>query len=584
MRKVLALLILLAGAARATGSDEFHLETDVAVPMRDGVVLRADVWRPAPDGRFPVLVYRTPYDKRRAREDYTTFRRAVERGYAVVIQDVRGRFASDGEFVPYRNEGRDGYDTIEWAAAQPWSTGKVGTFGLSYPGAAQWLAAVERPPHLKAMVPAMTFSTPRNFFYSGGVFDLSWIGWIWNNIAPEERRRRNLPGPRSYEEARAAWRESGDRLRAHLPLRELPELRDVAPYYYQWLSHPPGDPWWSWAELRGKYARVDAAVLNLSGWYDEAYGPEGALTNFRGLVEARKGAADKKTQVIIGPWVHGVDAVGQARAGGREFEADARADYDKLVLDWMDRYVRGVENGVECRKPVRFYVLGSGWREEDSWPPAEARPTPLYLARSREEGKGRLSWTKARTGDPFSLIASDPAKPVWDPHAANPGAHDYRSLEGRRDVLVFDSEPLKEDLEVTGTVKAEIFISVDAPDTDLWIRLLDVAPDATAFNLMSPGLDVLRASYRDGGSRKLLRPGRVYRLILENLATSNLFRKGHRIRVQISTTFFPHFSRNLHTGGLEMESSESRPATLRIHHDHRRASRIWLPVVQRRKP
>jgi len=180
------------------------VDRDVPVRMRDGVVLRADVWRPAA-GRSPVLVYRTPYDRRLAQDDGSTVARAAARGYAVVVQDVRGRYGSEGEFDPYRNEGRDGYDTIEWAAAQPWSDGSVGTFGLSYPGAVQWLAAVESPPHLKAMAPAMTFSTPRNFFYSGGVFDMSWTAWIWNNIAPDVRARRGLPGPRTGEEARAAW-------------------------------------------------------------------------------------------------------------------------------------------------------------------------------------------------------------------------------------------------------------------------------------------------------------------------------------------------------------------------------------------
>ena len=206
-RLVLVLLVLLGGTlrlapAQATleqSDDSIVVETNVAVPMRDGVVLRADLLRPRQGEKFPVLVYRTPYGKDSALKEYGIFRKAVARGYAVVVQDVRGRYASAGEFVPYRNEGRDGYDTIEWAARQPWSNGSVGTFGLSYPGAVQWLAAVESPPHLKAMVPAMTFSTPRNFFYSGGVFDGSWLGWIWNNIAPDARVRKNLPGPRSEE-------------------------------------------------------------------------------------------------------------------------------------------------------------------------------------------------------------------------------------------------------------------------------------------------------------------------------------------------------------------------------------------------
>ena len=279
-----AIAFLAAAAASAP-----LVERDVAVPMRDGVVLRADVWRPAAGGRFPVLVYRTPYDRRRAQGEGSTVARAAERGYAVVVQDVRGRYGSGGEFDPYRHEGRDGYDTIEWAAAQDWSDGSVGTFGLSYPGAVQWLAAVESPPHLEAMAPAMTFSTPRNFFYSGGVFDMSWTDWIWCNIAPDERLRRGLAGPRTVEEARAAWARIRDPILRRLPLSALDEFRDVAPYLFTWLEHPAGDPWWDWAELRGRYGRVGAAVLNLSGWHDEAYGPEGALTNFLGLLAERRG-------------------------------------------------------------------------------------------------------------------------------------------------------------------------------------------------------------------------------------------------------------------------------------------------------
>ena len=257
--------------------------------MRDGVVLRADVYRPQRDGRFPVLVYRTPYGKHHAAGDHQIHLKAVERGYGVVLQDVRGRYASEGRFDPYRQEGRDGYDTIEWAASQPWSSGVVGTFGLSYPGAVQWLAAMQAPPHLKAMAPAMTFSSPRNFFYSNGVFDRSWLPWIYVNIAPDIRRKLDLPGARESSEAAAAWPGVAAQYRSWLPLKDLPWLRSEAPFYFEWLEHPPEDPWWDWAELRGGYAKVTAAVLNLSGWYDEGYGPEGAATNFTGLVQARAG-------------------------------------------------------------------------------------------------------------------------------------------------------------------------------------------------------------------------------------------------------------------------------------------------------
>ncbi|MBI1750332.1 MAG: CocE/NonD family hydrolase [Acidobacteria bacterium] len=561
---------------------EIVKEDNVAVPMRDGVVLRADIWRPAGAGTFPVLVYRTPYDKRRAPESYATYRKAAERGYAVVMQDVRGRYASAGEFLPYQQDGKDGYDTIEWAAKQPWSSGAVGTFGLSYPGAVQWLAAMERPPHLKAMVPAMTFSTPRNFFYSGGVFDGSWAGWIWNNIAPDVRVKKNLPGPKTGEEARAAWEKDRSKLQGRLPLAALGELREIAPWYFDWMRHEPTDAWWEWCELRGKYDRTDAAVLNLSGWYDEAYGPEGATTNYSGVVAARKGQTDKRAHLLIGPWVHGVGATKETKAGVRDFGPGSAIDYDEIVLRWMDRYVKGIANGVDKEKSVRVFVMGSNtWREADAWPIPGTQQMPLYLAAGA--GKAGDLRQSAPTKDvaPSSFI-SDPAKPVTDPYPAYSGGHDYSEMAKRSDVLVFETAPLEQDTEVVGNITAEIYISCDAPDTDLWVKLLDVSPDGQAVNLMSPGLDVLRASYRNpGGKRELLEPGRVYKLELKNLITGNLFRKGHRIRAQISAAFFPHFSRNLHTGKLEMESAEMHKATIRIHHDRKNASRIVLPVIGR---
>ncbi|HSA94098.1 MAG TPA: CocE/NonD family hydrolase [Terriglobales bacterium] len=569
---VLAFFLVLV-AFPASSQDDFIREPDVAVPMRDGVVLRADVWRPRGPGPFPTLVYRTPYSRREAVESYTIFRSAVERGYAVVIQDVRGRYDSGGEYVAYRNEGRDGYDTIEWAAAQPWSNGKVGTFGLSYPGAVQWLAALESPPHLVAMVPAMTYHTPRNFFYSGGVFDLSWIGWIWNNIAPDTRARKNLPGPRTDDEVAAEWERSRDRMRHHLPLSTLPDLKDVAPFYYEWMRHPPADSWWDWAELRGNFGKTQAAVLNLSGWHDEAYGPDGAVNNFAGLVAARSGA--QRTTVLVGPWVHGVKAISRTKSGEREFGPDAALDYDQIVLRWMDHYLRGIENGVEREKPVRVFAMGANrWREYDAWPPP-ATQTSFFLATDQKK-MGSLHSKPVRAARSFSEFLSDPAAPVSDPFAQTTGAHDYRALVGRPDVLVFDSEPLSQAMEVTGPIRAEIYFSCDAPDTDLWARLLDVAPDGSAFNLMSPGLDVLRASYALG--HKLV-PGRIYRLDFTNLLTSNRFEKGHRIRVQVSTAFFPHMSHNLHTGKSEIDSAEMRKATVRIYHDRVRRSRIVLPVV-----
>ncbi|HUJ94147.1 MAG TPA: CocE/NonD family hydrolase [Terriglobales bacterium] len=566
-------------AQSSSVSEDFLVEKDVAVPMRDGVVLRADVLLPRGEGRFPVLVYRTPYGKEVALKDYTTFGHAVERGYAVVVQDVRGRFASAGEFRPYENEGRDGYDTIEWAARQPWSDGNVGTFGLSYPGAVQWLAAVESPPHLKAMAPAMTFSTPQNFFYAGGVWDLSWIEWIWENIAPDVREKKNLPGPKIYADAEASWGSVASGMLETLPLGQLKELRGIAPYYYDWLSHPPDDPWWQWCELRDKYDRVHAAVLNLSGWYDDNYGPEGATTNFLGLLKSRAGEADPRTHLLIGPWVHGVESTARTKSGEREFGPAAAIDYDEVILRWMDYYLRGIKNGVAEEKPVRYFVMGADkWREADSWP-RESPQTSYYLTRANGATSGLLS--DAAPGAEKQVIAfvSDPAQPVTNKYDS-PGAHDYRHLQKREDVLTFDSPTLQQDLEVTGNIHAQIYVSCDCRDLDLWVRLLDVGPDGTAFNLMSPGLDVLRASYRAlRKGHQLLVPGHVYELNLENLITSNVFKKGHRIEVQISGSFFPNFSRNLQSGELEMQSSKIQKARITIYADKTNSSRIILPVA-----
>jgi hypothetical protein len=554
------------------------VERAVAVPMRDGVRLSADVYLPSRSGRFPTLIERTPYDRKRL-EDREILREALRRGYAVVLQDVRGRYDSGGEFVPYVHEGKDGYDTIEWAAARPWSDGRVGTFGLSYPGAVQWLAAVESPPHLKAMAPEMTFSSPRNFFYAGGAWDLSWIAWIWNNIAPDARARRGLEGPRTGREARAAWKGLEKDLPFRTPLSAATELRGVAPYYFDWLAHRPTDPYWDWAELRNRYARVGAAVLNVSGWHDEAYGPEGAITNFLGLLAARSREKDPRTELVLGPWEHG--GLDSDRSGDRVFGPGARMDETALVLDFLDRYVREKPAG-QAPARVRAFVMGENrWISSAAWPLPGTSALSFYLA-----GGGRLlrespAAAAAAASSASSTFVSDPAHPVVDPHGAASGAHDERALAGRPDTLVFETEPLARGLRVLGAIETEIHLSADAPDADLWVKLEDVAPDGTAWNLSSPGTDVLRASEREtGGEPRPLEPGRPVVMRLPNLRTGNYFAPGHRIRVVLCGSFLPHFSRNLQTGESEASSAASRKAVLRIHHDPTHPSRVLLPVLE----
>lgn len=546
-----------ASAQDSTATKAFIQEADVAVPMRDGVTLRADVWRPDDKAKHPVLVYRTPYGKHLAVAAQSTARKAVERGYAVVMQDVRGRYASDGEYLAYQQEGKDGYDTIEWAATQPWSNGSVGTFGLSYPGAAQWLAALERPPHLKAMVPAMTFASPMQFWYSNGVWDQSWLTWIYTNIAPDRRRRLGQPPG-------APWDSVKDRVRETRPLLAMKDLETIAPWYYEWLRHPAYDPWWDWAELRGKYDRTDAAVLNFSAWYDEAYGPHGATNNYAGLVAARAGQP-ARAALVIGPWSHGVPRPDRTAVGEREYGAAGSIDYDEVVLRWMDRYVRDVDNGVDREKPVRVFVLGSNrWIEADAWPIPGTKPDTIVFTKYTEQ----------------TQITSDPGHPVVNAFADRSGAHDYREIARRPDVVVLETPPLKQDLTVIGPMRAELTILSDAPDTDIWVKVYDVAPDGTAFNLMSPGLDVIRASYRHGRvERELLKPNTLYRVTLGDLLTGNTFKQGHRIRIAIMTSFAPDFSRNLHTGALETTSADARVAHITVLHDDRRRALLILPVV-----
>ena len=567
---------VVAGLLQVAAGDSIWIrEPDVAVPMRDRVELRADVFRPLSGGPFPTLVYRTPYGKAEAVREYTTVRHAVERGYAVVVQDVRGRYASGGSFEAYRQEGQDGYDTIEWAAAQPWSNGAVGTFGLSYPAAVQWLAAVESPPHLRAMVPAMTFSTPRQFFYSGGAWDLSWASWLWFNIAPDLRVKANVPGPRTSADAGTAWRKESARVLAQRPLLELPDFKSIAPWFYEWMRREPSDSWWDWAELAGRYGRTSAAILNLSGWHDEAYGPSGAVANFSGLVAAR-GTESARSQLVIGPWVHGVAATARTRSGGRRFGSNAAIDYDEVVLRWMDRWLKDDANGVSEEPAVRVYVMGADeWRAADRWPlPGIGADTLWFGAR------GRLTDAPSGAVREGSAFVSDPAAPVRDPYDAAYGGHDFRALAKRQDLLTFETAPFESPVEVIGAITAEIHLETDARDVDVYVMVIDVAPDGTAYNLMSPGLEVQRASYRElGKGRQLLEPGGTYVLRLGEMYTANRFLAGHRLRVQVMGAFQPHFSLNPQTGESERTSAAVQKARITIRHDAAHQSRIILPVL-----
>jgi hypothetical protein len=563
----LALVLLPCLAA----AGPVRIERDVEARMRDGVVLRADVLRPNQPGRFPALLVRTPYGKRAEWSDDDFAVRAARTGYGVVVQDVRGRHASEGVFDPYRQEGRDGYDTIAWVAALPWCDGRVGLTGLSYPAAVQWLAAVEQPPQLEAMAPAMTFSSGRRFSYFGGAFDLSWLPWFYNEIAPDVRRRLGLPGPRTAAEADREWALHGAAWQRHLPLATHPALAGVAPSFFEWLSHPDDGPYWDFLRIESRYDRVRIPVLNLSGWHDEGYGPGGAVQNFLGT---RQWGG----RLVIGPWTHGTPTPRKTRVGELDFGSAAGLDYEALLLRFFDRWLKGAANGIDREPPVRIFVMGeNAWRDEAEWPLARARATPYYLRTG-----GRLTLDAPAAAEAPDAYRYDPRDPLVDPHGGAQGPFDQSPLERRPDLLVYRSEPLARDLEVTGPIEIELWVSSSARDTDFVARLLDVHPDGRAYNLMSPTLEVLRARYRNGEHHaELLEPGRVVKLRLANGLTSNVFRAGHRIGLHVTSSLHPHFDRNPNTGGVIAREASWLVAEQQVHHEPAHPSRLVLPVVPR---
>jgi hypothetical protein len=556
-----------------------RLLENLSTAMRDGVALRGDLYQPDLDERRPVLLTRTPYGKQGYREDSLT-RKAVERGFAVFVQDVRGRYASDGRFDPYRQDGRDGHDTIEWLAAQPWSNGRVGMAGLSYPGAVQWLAAVEAPPHLACIFPAMCFSSGRQFFYFNGAWDLSWIPWTANNIAPDIRRRNNIAGPKTAAEARAAWRRDGRAALRHVPLDTLPLLKGVTDFYFDWLDHPDDGSFWDFADIESKHERVRVPTFSFSGWHDEGYGPVGATRNFSGMRRRGPASTANLHRLVIGPWTHGEPTPKSTKVGDRDFGSAAGLDYDALVLDWCDWHLRGIDRGIAATPPVRLFVMGANeWRDARDWPWPGTTPRTLYL-----RAGGRLAGQGPAAAEAPDAYTFDPNDPVEDPHyEAGLGPHDQRAIERRADVLTFTTDPLPEDLEVVGNIAIHLWIASSAPDTDFVARVLDVEPGGPAWNLMSPTLEVIRARYRaDEREPELMEPGRPYELVLRWGMTGHQFKKGHRIRLQVTSSFFPHVDRNPNTGRPVPHEGTLMPARQTIFHDATRPSRVVLPVTSAR--
>ncbi len=543
-------LILLTGRmAAAQNPADVFVERNVPATMRDGIRLQADIYRPKGDGKYPVVLARTPYGKAAVE---SIERVIAAHGYIAVVQDCRGRVDSEGAWYAFKNDDNDGYDTVEWAATIPGSDGRVVMWGGSYAAITQVMAAVTSPPHLAGIAP---FMVPSNFhegaIYQGGAFEQlladSWSGGV--NADPV----------------------------THKPPADLHSID----FYRDWRLHPDYDNYWKLMTIDSRPENMLTPALYLSGWYDIFI--SGALRNYESVSQHGTATARTKQRLVIGPWTHGASA----KAGDVDFGPQAALD-PILMLRWYDYQLKGGANPFTEGKPVKIFVMGKNvWRDEDNWPLARAQTTRYYLhsrgSANTLTGNGSLSPEAPRneTGDHYVY---DPANPVpttagnlcCDPNGKL-GVHDQRSVEQRPDVLVYTTAPFKSDFEVTGWIPVVLYVRSSAVDTDLTVKLIDVRPDGYAQNLTD---GILRLRYRNSPeTQELMKPGEVYKVTVDAGATSNVFLAAHRLRIEVSSSNNPRFDRNANTAATPELEKDPIKATNVILHDSEHPSAILLPVI-----
>ncbi len=578
-------------------SVSLKVETNVAATMRDGTTLYADVYRPDGPGPFPTILQRTPYDKTAAlASQMLDPMKAAKAGFALIIQDTRGRFTSGGEFNCFIDDINDGYDTVEWAAAQSWSSGRVGMIGASYVGATQWLCAITRPPHLVAIAPNVTASNYHNgWTYQGGAFELGFNA-SWTLLQLTLANFKTHSGIRSIPQARQAELvKSVDGMTdafLHLPLKDMPQLSGgLADYYFDWLAHPSFDDYWKKLCIEDQHSNVTTPALNIGGWYDIFLG--GTIRNYLGM---RQNAATEEARngqkLIIGPWQH--SSRGTSMAGSHYFgvAADSMAlGLDEIHLRWFNQWLKGEDTGMLDEPPVRIFVMGDDvWRDENEWPLARAQTISYYLHSAGNantlHGDGVLS-PEAPSDESPDVFLYNPANPVptrggqlcCNPYFASSGAFDQNEIEARSDVLVYSTPVLERDVEVTGPITVTLWAATSATDTDFTAKLVDVCEDGCARNLTD---GIIRARYRESMSEpSLVEPGRAYCYTIDLWATSNVFKAGHKIRLEVSSSNFPRFDRNTNTGGVIAADTELKPAVQTILHDAAHPSHVSLPIVPR---
>jgi putative CocE/NonD family hydrolase len=557
--------VLLCAGALSAAPDRISTALDVAVPMRDGVRLSANVFRPEGPGRYPTILVRTPYGKGSAiSPNYVPF---VERGYAVVVQDVRGRYASEGVFRPLEQEPADGGDTLDWIARQPWSDGKIGMLGGSYLGIVQWKVAALNNPHLKAIFPSVSGCDDYldRFYSPGGAMKLG-QRLLWMS--------ENLRAPHFHPDFA--------KFVLHLPLRtaDVAATGQTSSMFQEAVAHPAYDSFWKSISVRERLDKIRVPVFSVGGWFDNFV--ESDLLAF-----ARLRGNSGVHRILIGPWPHNM----AAKLDGVDFGPDSDVPMRAIQLQWFDQFLKGKDTPLLSQPPVRIFVMGvNRWREEREWPP-RAHPQRFYLeSRGRANtlaGDGQLRLrTPADRASPPDRFVFDPQDPVPTAGGAvccNPkvfpwGPRDQRAVEQRRDVLVYTTAPLPGDVEVVGPVRVVLYAATSARDTDFTAKLVDVLPDGRAQNLTD---GILRLRYRQSLEKpELARPGEIYKLMIDAGVTGNVFQKGHRIRIEVSSSNFPRFDRNPNTGGPIADSTELRKATQTVYHDARRPSYLLLPVLR----
>lgn len=577
------LVVVVLSSLLSAETYAVRVDHDVPAKLRDGVTLRADIYRPDAQGKFPVLLQRTPYSKTNG-WDGGFFSKAAAQGYVVVVQDVRGRYTSEGDWYPFVHEGQDGYDAVEWAASLPYSDGRVGMFGGSYVGATQMLAAAARPPHLAGICPSVTASNYHDgWVYQGGAFE-QWFSESWTSGLAQDTLNRAVG-----HAINAVKGENALPLTAY-PLFNLPaagantSASSLAPYFLDWLAHPAYDDYWKRLTLEERYSEFGVPALHIGAWHDIFLG--GTLRNYAGIKagggtdEARRGQ-----HLVVAIGGHAGDG---RKIGDLDFGPEAaKFSENDTTLRWYNFLFKGEQNEF-AGKRVKIFVMGlNQWREEDEWPLARAKATKYFLhshgAANSSGGDGLLS-TSAAGAEAADKFTYDPGKPVptvggplcCDSDHLAPGPREQRTVEERNDVLVYSTPPLDHDVEVTGPVRLELFASSSAVDTDFTAKLVDVYPDGSVFNLTE---GILRAKYRNSqAAAEALVPGKVYPLTIDLWATSNVFRAGHRIRLEVSSSNFPRFDRNLNTGESGTTSAKWATATNTILHDAGHPSALVLLV------